>query len=679
MPAGPRTPPPPPAGLSSSSSSSASVSGNPCSAAAGMGCRLSGPLAGDGSGANGRHLAQTSRSEAQRILSSYEQPITWQIEGWSGRGHQSWPTSDCSTQTERSWDSCQGVGVTAGSASRLNAYMNRPCCEHVTQPHSHYRACEYLPSFPQGAEHFSTLGFQDPEPSSSTPKEQGCLFGCCGTNTDEPGSFFSQTEDEEPVPVGYLPLLHELDSGLGCTDGSFHQGELSGPETEEGVELGSPRDRSSPASSPSSQSLVSSELSDSGFYSVSAGDFHHFQRLLERKMRLYRACASGEMQERGGARLDLQSIPEASPPPRDMGPLQFRRAGSARLSRCPSGPLFPPQPGPSSCSTPSCLRRAALQQHNSSLGLLNISLRNLDRRRASHPSEHQRWRPAQDCPHVAQQQHHTLPREPCCKEFRLGHEALDRKEMAEWDWERQGGREHQCLIPSPLQEAHEAWSKPAGDPYNTLGPMGSPCSALGPMGSPCSELGPMGSPCSALAPMGSPCSELGPMGSPCSELGPMGSPCSALGPMGSPCSEGPGRVRMGRSQLLKARALRLADERSENTTDEEACEVQTGRYCSRAERRRHLLLAQEQRQRKRNGAKGGACQGGGACLGGGACQGGGASCSTVLELSHRKLSLLRNRKLLDDWTTVEELLTHGTRAGSQEILSFSPLLSVTTV
>lgn len=169
------------------------------------------------------------------------------------------------------------------------------------------------------------------------------------------------------------------------------------------------------------------------------------------------------------------------------------------------------------------------------------------------------------------------------------------------------------------------------------------------------------------------------MGSPYSTLGPIGSPCSTLGPMGSPCSgagmEGSGKSRAGRSQLLKARALRLADERSENTTDEEACEVQTGRYCSRAERRRHLLLAQEQRQRKRDGDRGG-----GASPGGGACPAGGAGCSsTVLELSHRKLSRLRSQNLLDDWTTVEELLTHGTRQGSREILCSAPLLSVTTV
>lgn len=55
------------------------------------------------------------------------------------------------------------------------------------------------------------------------------------------------------------------------------------------------------------------------------------------------------------------------------------------------------------------------------------------------------------------------------------------------------------------------------------------------------------------------------------------------------------------------------------------------------------------------------------------------SSQTVLELSHMKQNRLRNSKLLDDWTTVEELLTHGTRVESDSQLCPSPLLSVTTV
>ena len=138
-----------------------------------------------------------------------------------------------------------------------------------------------------------------------------------------------------------------------------------------------------------------------------------------------------------------------------------------------------------------------------------------------------------------------------------------------------------------------------------------------------------------------------------------------------------------RNQLLRARAYRLARERSEVTTDEEARgegeregEEEgedgrlVGRYWSRTERRRHLALSRQHRER-RGGGGGGEEQAGGAQ--------GPLSSQTVLELSHMKQNRLRNSKLLDDWTTVEELLTHGTRVESDSQLCPSPLLSVTTV
>lgn len=135
-----------------------------------------------------------------------------------------------------------------------------------------------------------------------------------------------------------------------------------------------------------------------------------------------------------------------------------------------------------------------------------------------------------------------------------------------------------------------------------------------------------------------------------------------------------------RNQLLRARAYRLARERSEVTTDEEVRgegeregEEEgeggrwAGRYWSRTERRRHLALSRQHRERR-----------GGMEEHTGGVQGV-LSSQTVLELSHMKQNRLRNSKLLDDWTTVEELLTHGTRVESDSQLCPSPLLSVTTV
>lgn len=135
-----------------------------------------------------------------------------------------------------------------------------------------------------------------------------------------------------------------------------------------------------------------------------------------------------------------------------------------------------------------------------------------------------------------------------------------------------------------------------------------------------------------------------------------------------------------RNQLLRARAYRLARERSEVTTDEEVRggggrEGEedgedgrwAGRYWSRTERRRHLVLSRQHRERRGGGEEHtGGLQGP-------------LSSQTVLELSHMKQNRLRNSKLLDDWTTVEELLTHGTRVESDSQLCPSPLLSVTTV
>lgn len=131
-------------------------------------------------------------------------------------------------------------------------------------------------------------------------------------------------------PLGFLPLHHELDSGLGWTDGSLHQGDLSGMETEEGgiddcKSHGAPLPGScmgfGGGGSPSSESYISSELSDSGFYSVSTGEFRHFQRLLEKRMRLYNARIQhqGEPCERRERRDScpkshrelLEAIPEA--------------------------------------------------------------------------------------------------------------------------------------------------------------------------------------------------------------------------------------------------------------------------------------------------------------------------------------------------------------------------------
>lgn len=156
--------------------------------------------------------------------------------------------------------------------------------------------------------------------------------------------------------------------------------------------------------------------------------------------------------------------------------------------------------------------------------------------------------------------------------------------------------------------------------------------------------------------------------------------------------------RFSRSQLLRDRASQLANERSGMSTDEETSnDMLMGRYWTRTERKEQFLLAREQKQQQLQAkgapareaiSRGGApTEGEGPFIGNiglvdnrahGALEEG--RCNMALKLSQRKLSRLRNRKLLDDWITVEELLTHGTRLDNQEDrMCPSSLLTVTTV
>ncbi|GAA6216874.1 uncharacterized protein LOC108885346 [Lates japonicus] len=421
-----------------------------------MGCWLSGPWMGDQT-MSGRSFAHLSQRDALRILAASQRPITMQIKGQRG----------CGTEPDRgTWEPLPlnlqhlnlplpviGAGLNASSPS----YQDRHYYSHLSLPQDHCDAARYsyLSSSPRDT---VDIGHQDPELTCRRPKGQNCLMGCCNTNLEEPNGCHSQTDDEDFMlekPLGFLPLHHELDSGLGWTDGSLHQGDLSGLETEEGgLEDCHSHGALAPGGcggfggggSPSSESFISSELSDSGFYSVSTGEFRHFQRLLEKRMRLYNARLQhqGEPCERRERRDScpkshrelLEAIPEALTmqpqcqrlqlgmeedtgpvmdiPPRGLfrvSSVQFHKADRPCLNRhsSSSGALFNPShahaavsrmiaPVLSTCSTPSSHRRplVPMQQHHqgsSSVGMLRRS-RTLHhrpppqeyRRRASHPA-----------------------------------------------------------------------------------------------------------------------------------------------------------------------------------------------------------------------------------------------------------------------------------------------------
>ncbi|XP_022538224.2 filaggrin [Astyanax mexicanus] len=850
-----------------------------------MGCRLSGPWPRDGMGVNTRDLSHIRKREALRILASYEQPITLQIEGRRGRSLQFHRTSDCSTQTERNWDPIHTLAITHGP------YSDRPYYNHMTLPGDHGDGSryEYLPNAPRDLEDRHAIPCHDPEMSAGGPQGQNCLLGCCNSNLEEPSSFQSQTEDEDYMlekTMGYLPLHHELDSGLGWTDGSFHQGELSGVETEEGLEECHPHRAGGGGGggSPSSESFISSELSDSGFYSVSTGEFLRFQRLLEKRMRLYNARMhhQGELRDNQKGHRELEAIPEAltvqpqnvcvpggiGGHPRGLfrvSSVQFKKAERPSLNRhsSSSGALFPPHAGLSTCSTPSSQRRLP-SHHSASTGMLRRS-RTLHhrqpqmehRRRASHPASPNYCMTLQNYGHRIQQElteesetdmmhhanhpahhanqaaHHTNQavhhgnhpvhpadytahhaNHPTHHANQATHHANHQAHPADYATHHANQASHHSNHPThpadyathhPNQGTHianqanhlanhlahhanhpahpadyathhanqashhsnhpahpadyathhanqgthhanQATHHPnhlthpadytthhvnhatAHRPHHTH-PAHATLAAHATLPTQHAQHAHRPRPKHAISqpsltssfedphcdlphlpqeprrhdgggrsPNGlredrsfasepragrqregrfhtlshTPSQEVNDTWpKPASRQSTAGlystleGHVNATSPTSAPKPPvGGSNPRAVRNQLLRDRALRLADERSGMSTDEEShCEIRTGRYWSRTERREHMM---QKKARSSGGSMAGMTPGG---------------ANAVLELSQKKLSRLRNRKLLDDWTTVEELLTHGNRlgAGDDALQIPSSLLTVTTV
>ncbi|XP_048879863.1 E3 ubiquitin-protein ligase PDZRN3-like [Brienomyrus brachyistius] len=608
-----------------------------------MGCRLSGLWFGDGMGVNGRDLPQVSQWEALRILGAYGQPVALQTEGQRDM-------SDISTQTERPREALRSRGINRGPTSKPHTCTDRSHCSHMTPSGE-----PYLPTISQEMEAVDRLAYrlQDPNATNTASKRHSCLIGCCTANLEEPTPFRSQTE--EP-PFAPQLLLHELDSGLGCTDGSFHQGELSGVETEE--EEGAVEECTSRGGSSSSESFISSELSDSGFYSVGPGEFRRFQRLLEKKIRLYRSRMAphgkpGSRERRASQRnrRELESIPEALtfqpveayPPPglsyrcTAEGPLAQGRSSESPRHSPRMDSLHYPVAAPPVCRT-ACQQRVLLHPH-ASRGVLRRSCtlhrcppQVMDRRRASHPTS------ASYCSATVRPSLRFST--DLSQETDLDHRVSPQRDEVRRGYLPGGGY---CGITAPQPSGTEApastWARAREDQrqdhwFHTLG-HSQDIHDTWPKSAGRGSLRPgLYSTLDSHAP---------------------GMPRAA-----------PTNPRAQRNQLLRERALRLADERGGVTTDEET-ESKAGRYWSRTERRQQLQLAREQRLQAL--ARGGAGP-----------NDGGPRPTTVLELSHRKLSRLRNRKLLDDWTTVEELLTHGTRLSSRDgVRCPGSLLSVTTV
>ncbi|XP_019735051.1 E3 ubiquitin-protein ligase PDZRN3-B isoform X2 [Hippocampus comes] len=128
-----------------------------------------------------------------------------------------------------------------------------------------------------------------------------------------------------------------------------------------------------------------------------------------------------------------------------------------------------------------------------------------------------------------------------------------------------------------------------------------------------------------------------------------------------------------RDKLLRERALRIHEERCGMTTDDDAIsELKMGRYWSKEERKQHAVRSKEQRQRREFMKQSR------------------ADClkeqlspedkkePNIIELSNKKMMKKRNKKIFDNWMTIQELLTHGTKSPDGTKV-YTSLLSVTTV
>nr|XP_034984186.1 PDZ domain-containing RING finger protein 4 [Zootoca vivipara] len=130
-----------------------------------------------------------------------------------------------------------------------------------------------------------------------------------------------------------------------------------------------------------------------------------------------------------------------------------------------------------------------------------------------------------------------------------------------------------------------------------------------------------------------------------------------------------------RDRILKERALKIKEERSGMTTDDDTMsEMKMGRYWSKEERKQHLVRAKEQRRRREYMMRSRL-----ECLKESPQSSSeGKKEINIIELSHKKMMKKRNKKILDNWMTIQELMTHGAKS-PDDTKVHNAFLSVTTV
>ncbi|XP_069062214.1 E3 ubiquitin-protein ligase PDZRN3 isoform X2 [Pleurodeles waltl] len=128
-----------------------------------------------------------------------------------------------------------------------------------------------------------------------------------------------------------------------------------------------------------------------------------------------------------------------------------------------------------------------------------------------------------------------------------------------------------------------------------------------------------------------------------------------------------------RDRLLRERAIKIKEERSGMTTDDDAIsELKMGRYWSKEERKQHARKATEQKRRREF-----MMQSRLDCLKEQQSSDERKEVN-IIDLSHKKMMKKRNKKIFDNWMTIQELLTHGAKSPDGTRV-YNSLLSVTTV
>ncbi|XP_043478721.1 E3 ubiquitin-protein ligase PDZRN3 [Leptopilina heterotoma] len=136
-----------------------------------------------------------------------------------------------------------------------------------------------------------------------------------------------------------------------------------------------------------------------------------------------------------------------------------------------------------------------------------------------------------------------------------------------------------------------------------------------------------------------------------------------------------------RSRRLKNRALKISEERAGNTTEDDTIsEIKLGRYWSKEERKKQLEQARERKRQQQELISQQQSQQNNDLLIFDCDEKSPKKPLNIVELSQRKLA--RKKIVLDDFTTVQEMLVHGSKMTSGTPGSSGKLLgllSVTTV